>query len=170
MGAATIPLFFVASVSLFLIVFYIYTVVSNKRVETITGRFIESSRGLSPILFKNVKTRYYVINGLKEGASPNNWSDLYLFGSNLVIVRRQKYIFTLLFAPIVVTGDMALARNAFGYLEIHKPDSVAFKQILKGEVDIKLSDRTYPSYKTVITLKGLTDEQINLLQRITNWC
>jgi hypothetical protein len=43
-------------------------------------------------------------------------------------------------------------------------------QIAKGEVDIKLTDQVNKHYTTNITLKGLTNEQTTLLEKIKTWC
>ena len=45
-----------------------------------------------------------------------------------------------------------------------------FNQIVKGEVDIKLTAPKHKHYKTDITLKGLTNEQTTQLEQIKNWC
>ena len=93
-----------------------------------------------------------------------------MFDNFLAIVRRQDFVFKVFFAPVLLTSDIATTKNIFNYLDTYKPDRITFKQIVKGEVDIKLTDPKYKHYKTDITLKGLTIEQTTQLEKIKNWC
>lgn len=58
----------------------------------------------------------------------------------------------------------------FDYLDTYKPIRVTFNQFVKGQVEIKLSDPIYKNYKIDIILKGLSNEQINHLEKNKNWC
>jgi len=126
--------------------------------------------GLRPTIFKNINLRYYEISGQKTYNYPNNRCDLYFFDNYLVIIRSQYFIFKVLFAPILLTPDISSTKPNFSYLSIYKPDRITFKDILKGEVDIQLTDQANKHYITRITLKGLTNEQKNQLEKVKNWC
>lgn len=150
--------------------FYIGVIFYNKSAKATTDKFIAHAAKLNPVVFQDVEIRYHTVNGLKAGAYPNNRCDLYLFGNCLAIVRRQDFVFKVFFSPILITPDVAATRYMFNYLVVYKPDSITFKQIMKGEVDIKLTDLMYAHYKMEMTLKGLTGEQIAQLGRIKGWC
>jgi len=92
-----------------------------------------------------------------------------LFEDCLGIVRRQNFIYKVFFPPFLITTDIAKTKCVFDYLNVLKPEKVLFKQIIKGDVDIKLIDPIYKHYRIEITIKGLTNDQINQLNRIKSW-
>lgn len=149
---------------------YIFLTSYNKRTRTAIDKFIGQASGLKPTVFQNIKLRYSETSGLKTYIYPNNRCDLYLFENYLSIVRRQDFVFKVFFAPVLLTSDISTTNNIFNYLDTYKPDRITFKQIEKGEVDIKLTDPKFKHYKTEITLKGLTIEQTTQLEKIKNWC
>jgi hypothetical protein len=53
---------------------------------------------------------------------------------------------------------------------MYKPDSITFKTIIKGEIDIRLKDPSYKYRRIDITLKQLTNEQVYQLEKIKEWC
>lgn len=158
------------SIFIALVGLYLFLTYYNKRKRAAIDKFIGQASGLNPIVFQNIKLRYSETSGLKTYIYPNNRCDLYLFDNYLAIVRRQNFVFKVFFAPILLTSDLASTKNIFNYLDSYKPDQITFKQIVKGEVEIKLTDPKYKHSKTDITLKGLTIEQTAQLERIKNWC
>jgi hypothetical protein len=145
----------------------------NKRTHSVRERFLKHTNGLGPTVFKNIKLRYWTTNGihgLNIQVYPNNRCDLYLFDNCLAIVRKQDFIFKVFFAPILLTSDIAATKKMFDYLDTYKPIRVTFNQFVKGQVEIKLSDPIYKNYKIDIILKGLSNEQINHLEKNKNWC
>lgn len=170
MTIVSIITFFATFILIGLVGLYIYLTFYNKRTRTAIDKFIGQVSGLRPTVFQNIKLRYSETNGLKTYIYLNNRCDLYLFDNYLAIIRNQDFVFKVNFAPILLTSDIVTTKKVFNYLDIYKPDRVIFKQIAKGEVDIKLTDPTYKHYSTDITLKGLTNEQITQLEKIKNWC
>lgn len=170
MSIVSILTFFAISIFIFLVGLYIFLTFYNKRTRIAINKFIGQASGLRPTVFQNIKLRYSETSGLKTYCYPNNRCDLYLFDNYLAIVRRQDFVFKVYFAPVLLTSDIATTKNIFNYLNTYKPDRITFKQIVKGEVDIKLTDPTYKHYRTDITLKGLTNEQTTQLEKIKNWC
>lgn len=170
MPIISIITFFAIFIFIVLVGLYIFLTFYNKRTRTAIDKFIRQASELRPTVFQNIKLRYSETSGLKTYIYPNNRCDLYLFDNYLAIVRRQDFVFKVFFAPILLTSDIASTKNIFNYLDTYKPDRITFKQIVKGEVDINLTDRANKRYKTNITLKGLTDEQITQLEKTKNWC
>jgi len=70
----------------------------------------------------------------------------------------------------LITSDISQTKNIFNDLETYKPKHIAFRQIIKGEIDIGLRDPNYTHRTIDITFKGLTDEQISRLDKIKKWC
>lgn len=149
---------------------YIYFTFHNKRTQLVINKFINQAKDLKPTVFRNVKLDYAEIGGLRKQMYINNSCDLYLFDNALAIIRRQDFIFKVFFAPILLTPDITTTKNDFQYLKTYKPNLITFKQVIKGEVDIKLTDPIYEHYTTEITLQGLTNEQLNQLEKTKNWC
>src|SRR5688572_25931381 len=152
--------FFAISIVIILVGLYIFLIFYNRRSRAATDKFITQASELGPTVFQNIKIRYWTTSGLKTRISPNNRCDLYLFDNCLAIIRRQNFIFKTFFAPVLLTSDISMAKNIFNNLDTYKPDRVFFKQIVKGELDIKWTDPIYKHYTTEITFKGLTNEQI----------
>jgi hypothetical protein len=145
---------------------FVFVVFYNKRTKPILDKFILHSDSLNPIIFKNIKIRYWTVYGGQMIVYPNNQCDLFLLEDCLGIVRRQDFIYKVFFPPFLISSDIIKTRNTFSYLNIFKPEKVLFKQTTKSEVDIKLIDPAYKHSKIDITLKGLTNEQINQLKKI----
>jgi hypothetical protein len=165
--AVSIFIFFATFIFIVLVGLYIFLTFHNKRTRTVTERFINQVIELGPIVFQNVKLRYWTTNGLKTQIYPINHCDLYLLDNCLAIVRKQDPIFKVFFAPVLLTLDIAATKNMFDYLDTYKLDRITFKQFVKGEIDIKLSDPIYKQYSIDITLKGLTNEQKSQLEKMT---
>jgi hypothetical protein len=155
---------------IFLVGLYIFFIFYNKQTKAIINKFIEQANELKPTVFQNINTRYWTTSGLKTSVYPNNHCDLYLFDNCLAIVRKQKFIFKVLFAPILLTSDIATIETMFDSINTYKPDRITFKQTVKGEIDIKLTDLIYKHYKIDMTFKELTNEQMNELEKIKKWC
>ena len=170
MPIVSILTFFATFIFIFFVGIHIYLNFYNKRSRSATEKFIKQASELRPTVIHNIKLRYWTTSGHRSQVYPNNHCDLYLFNNYLAIVRRQDFIFKIFFSPILLTSDIATTKNMFDYLEIYKPDSITFKQIVKGEVDIKLTDPIYKHNTIDITLKGLTNEHMNKLEKIKNWC
>ena len=165
----TILIFFVVSIAILLLSIFIFTIFYKKRSNANLEKFITQSVVLKPIILKNIKLRYWTINIHRMQIYPNNVCDLYLFDTFLVIARRQNFIFKVAFPPILIGPDPKQAKEIFSYLEIYKPDKFIFKERIKGEIDIKVTDLTYMHYKIDITLKELIAEQKEQLQKIKSW-
>lgn len=170
MPVASILTFIAAFTVLVLAGLFLYLTFYNRRTGKVVDKFIKHSMDLKPTIFRNIKLRYWTTNGHLMRISPNNYCDLYLFDNLLAIVRRQDFIFKVLHPPVLLTPDTTETKKTFNYLPTYKPNSINFKQILKGEADIKLVDPDYKHFTTNMTLKGLTTEQSNQLEIIKNWC
>lgn len=170
MTIVSILAFFAIFFFIVLVGLCIFLTFYNKRTRTAIDKFIGQASGLRPTVFQNIELRYSETSGLKKYIYPNNRCDLYLFDNYLAIVRRQDFVFRVFFAPVLLTSDIATTKNIFNYLDTYKPDRIIFKQIVKGEVDINLTDPKYKHCKTDITFKGLSVEQTTQLEKIKNWC
>jgi hypothetical protein len=169
MPIVSILMFFGFFIAFVLIAIFVFVFFYNKRAKAILDKFTLQSYSLNPIIFEDIKLRYWTHNGGQMTVYPNNRCDLFLFENCLAIVRRQDFIYKVFFPPFLLTSDIAITKDAFNYLDIYKPEKVLFKQMIKGEVDIKLVDPIYKHYKIDITLKGLTYEQISQLDKIKSW-
>jgi hypothetical protein len=170
MPIVSILTFVATFIFIVLVGLYIFLTFYNKRALSTTEKFIKQVKVLRATTFHSIKLRYSTTSGLRTEISPNNRCDLYLLDNCLAIVRRQDFIFKVFFAPVIISSDTATTKNMFDYLHIYKPDRITFKQIVKGEVDIKLTDPIYMHYTIDLTLKGLTSEQTNQLEKIKTWC
>lgn len=164
--------FFAIFIFIVLVALYIFLTFYNKQSQRAIDKFIGQANDLGPTVFQNIKLRYSETTGLKTYIYPNNRCDLYLFDKYLAVVRKQDFVFKVIFAPILLTTDIESTKNNYNYLDTYELDQITFKEIVKRqvEVDIKLTDPKYKHYKTDITLKGLTIEQNAQLEKIKNWC
>jgi len=162
--------FFGVSIAFFLVTLFIYVTFYNRKTSAATDRFILQANELKPLVFENIKLRYWISRGLKIQTSPNNHCDLYLFDNCLAIVRRQNFVFKVIFAPVLITSDIEKAKNLFFDYDIYKPKRVHFNQLVKGEIDINITDPIHQYCRIDITFKGLTDEQLTQLEKIKTYC
>ncbi len=148
---------------------YIFVLFYNKRTKLLIERFMEMTQTNKPIVLKNIKLRYWTTTHLKTNISPNNYCDLYLFENCISIVRREKFIYQIKFAPIVLSNNLDAIKGTFEFLDCYKPAGIHFYEKLKGKIDIKLLDSRYKFRRIDITLKGLSDEQISTLHSLREW-
>ena len=151
------------------IIYFVLKYYNKKNLEA-TERFVSHSSEFKPALIQNIKLRYWTTSGRRTMISPNNLCDIYLFDNFLAIIRRQSFIFKVLFAPVLISPDITNTKNIFNYLTVYKPDRIIFNQVMKGQIEIKLKDPIYRGFKIDITLKELTKEQLTQLAEIRNWC
>jgi hypothetical protein len=165
MPVVSLLIFFAISIFTILVGFYIFLIFYNRRSRAATDKFILQANKFNPTVFHNIQVRYWTTSGSWTRIWPNSRCDLYLFDNCLSIVRSQNFIFKMFFAPVLLTSDIAITKKTFNNLKTYKPDHVIFKQIVKGELDIKLTDPIYKHYTIIITFKGLTNEQIHQLEK-----
>jgi len=170
MQIVSLLIFFTTFILIVFLGLFIFLTFYNKRARSTIDKFILQASGLRPTVFQNIKLRYTEKSGLKNYIYPNNHCDLYLFDNYLAIIRKQNFGFKIFFAPVMLTCDITTTKKIFDYLKIYKPNKIIFKQNIKGEIDIKLSDDTFKHYSIDITLKGLTTEQTNQLEKIKAFC
>jgi hypothetical protein len=170
MTAINILIFVVSFGFVALAVIYFLVKYYNKKNLVAIERFVSHSSEFKPVLFQNIKLRYWTTNGARTGISPSNNCDIYLFDTFLAIVRRQNFIFKVFFAPVLITSDITSIKSIFSYLTVYKPDRVIFNQVMKDQIDIKIKDPIYRHYKIDITFKELASEQLTQLDKIKNWC
>ena len=148
---------------------YLYKVNFNKQSAAINESFLAQTKALQPIIFENIKLSYFETRGFKIRYYPKNVADLYLFDNALVIMRRQNFIFKVTYPPLILTADVKSKKNALNN-HAYKPYSIIFKQVLKGEVEIKIRKSEYKRCTIDITFKGLNNDQLIKLEKIKEWC
>lgn len=169
MPAISILIFFGAFIFIVLVTLFIFVTFYNRKTRVAIDKFIFQANELKPILFENIKLRYWSTSGQRTQVSPNNHCELYLFDNCLAMVRRQNFVFKVFFAPVIITSDIAKAKGIFNYLDIYKPKRVHFNQILKGEIDINITDPIHQHRRVDITFKELSGEQLTQLEKIKTY-
>ncbi|PQJ12063.1 hypothetical protein CJD36_009755 [Flavipsychrobacter stenotrophus] len=147
----------------------IFVAVCNRQTQRTIKKFTSLVHLLHPTVVSNVKLRYWTTNGGKSTISLNSRCDLYLFDNCLAVTRREHFIYTFSFAPILITSNKINAERMFDYIRIYNPYSIIFREIVQGEIVIKVSDPLYTHYKIELTLMGMTKEQIAKFKRIEDW-
>jgi len=170
MPISNILTFFGFFIAIALVLIFVFVIFHNEYSKIAINKFIVQVNVLNPIVIKNVKLRYWITNGFRTIISPCNSCDLFLFENCLCIVRRQNFIIKVLFAPVLIASDFGVNRTIFNFIDMYKPDSITFKTIIKGEIDIRLKDPSYKYRRIDITLKQLTNEQVYQLEKIKEWC
>ncbi len=147
----------------------IYLTSYNRKTRLAIDKFIKEAVELNPVVFYNIKLRYWTSSGQRIQVSPYNRCDLYLFNDCLAILRRQNFLFKINFAPVLITNDIEKTKAMFNYLDTYQPTLVQFNQIVKGDVEIKITHPVYHHKKNDITLKGLTGGQLKQLESIKSF-
>lgn len=166
MPIAGILTFIAISVFIILVGLSIFFTFYNKRTKSAIDRFIGIASELRPLVFQDLRLSYLETSGLKTYPFSNNRCDLYLFENYLAIVRRHDFVFKVFFPPILLSSDVESTKKIFYGLETYKPDRIMFKQKIKGEIAIKLTDPTFQKFSIDITLKGLTKEQTIQIEKL----
>ncbi|MBK7888551.1 MAG: hypothetical protein IPJ86_15110 [Bacteroidetes bacterium] len=117
---------------------------------------------------KDIHLTYHVSNGSMMYPSINNSADIYLFDNFMILARRQNFIVQIDFKPTLISKDPIEIQQFLGLIDIDKIEKVS-EAIEKGEFKIHLTALHFNYYKTVLTLKGLTVEQLQQLSHIKNW-
>jgi len=169
MPVTNILIFFCSFITFLLVTIFIFLIYFNRKTKILIAKFLSQAAGLNPQPIKNIRLRYWITMRQKTAASPNNFCDLYLFDNCLAIVRRQNFIFKVFFAPVLITPDIEQTKIIFDYLKAHKPRQIIFNRIRKGQIDIRAIDQTHKNTRLDITFKGLTEAQLDQLNKIKSW-
>lgn len=161
-----IVIFYTIGVFTLLVIATIYIAFQNKRTKPILKKFKKQSNDLKPMVLENVKLNY---EDYRNKAASNSYGDLYMFEEFLVILRRQRFIFKIIYLPILITSNVIKAKNVFDYLQVYKLVGVNFNHIVKGQIEIKLLDSTKSAENVDLVFKRLTEEQMKEIAKIKNW-
>ncbi len=170
MPLLSILTFFALFIIVLISALYTFLIFHNKKALAARERFIVQTSELMPKVLHNIKLHFQTTNGPKTYISTNNYCDIFLFEKYLVIVRRQKFVFKIFFAPVLITKEPDTMKKKFTYLESYKPEQIHYNQQIKGNVDIKLIDPLHKHLKIYLTFKELNSEQEVHLAVINEWC
>lgn len=138
----------------------------NKNIKSTINQFFSQTNGLPFTTFTNVRLKHWDKTGLKHYFSVNNFCDLYLFDTFILLNRRQHTVFKIRFYPIIIspTTDKKIIYKTF---DTFNPDKINFSN---SSVKFTLTDHSNKNVKIEITLTGLTTDQTSKLEKIKNWC
>lgn len=154
---------------------YIFIVFYNKRTKILIDQFALQTNTMRYDVFNNIKlryweTRYYPnIGDTRTYIYLNNTCDIYLFDNYFAIVRRQNFVFKVSFPPILISSQNSDAQNIFNYLDIYYPKRISFIKVKIGELDFNVVDSNNKYITVEITVKGLTQEQIERFEVLRQW-
>jgi hypothetical protein len=149
--------------------FVVVVVISNRKNQRAVQNFLDLAAPSEPLIIPSIPIRYVTTNGDKGQVSIDNSCDLYLFSNCLAIVRKQNFVFPFQFSPIILTADVAKTRETFADVACYKPTKVKANGAFKGRVNIIIQHPAFKRWKIDITLKSLTDEQVNSIVSLTAW-
>lgn len=154
---------------LIFIILIIYSKIHNNSSLTATNNFLEKIRNEKFTILRQVKLQFWETSGYRSYLSPNNDCDLYLLNNSIVLVRRQNFLVTVHFRPIIITPHVLDLTKEFHGLYVCKPSRIFFKEVIKNEIEIIIPSSIGKHYRVEITLKQLTTEQIKSLNYIKDW-
>jgi hypothetical protein len=149
---------------------FIYFKLKNRSSIPKISEFIIQTENLNPTVMKDVSIKYMDVNHYKTRISPYASCDIYLFDDFLAIIRRQRFIFTLLFEPkIIINKEIQNNPIDISNFNTSVADSFKFTNHKKDEIIIKYTDKRHSNFKTEIVLRKLTSQQVEKLKVIENW-
>ena len=160
---------FILSPLLIAISLLIYRKIHNNNSLKATNIVYEKIKDKNLIILRKVNLQFWEICGYRSYISPNNNCDLYLMEDSIVLVRRQVFIVTVHFRPIIITANVFDLTKEFQDLYVCRPSKIFFKEVILNEIEIIIPSSIGKYYRVEITLKQLTKEQKNCLKYIKNW-
>jgi hypothetical protein len=170
MNSLTFLLFYGSFFLIVIIGLSIYSNFKNRKNRPKIISFINQTEYLKPSVLKDISIKYLDSNHYMTRSSPNGKCDLYIFDNFIAIIRRQKFIFTIEFEPLIIKADdynkNVIDLNNYLFKTI---DRAKFTKYKNDELIIKLKDENFTHFKTEITLRKLKGKHIDKLRPIENW-
>jgi hypothetical protein len=151
------------------VILLIYSKIHNNKSLKATNNFLLKIKEKNYIELRKIKLQFWETSGYRSYISPNNDCDLYLMEDSIVLVRRQVFIFTVHFSPIIITSNVFDLTKEFRDLYVCRPSKIFFKEVITNEIEIIIPSSIGKHYRIEITLKRLAKEQKNHLNYIKNW-
>jgi hypothetical protein len=160
--------FFLSIFAMCLILGLIQNNVFKKRLE----KFLWQTELLENTILKDLKIRQSAknIEGFQEYLYYGRTADIYVFEHFIVVFRREHFVITVHLNPIIIAKDPISIRKQCTFGEIYKPQKVFFRTTVKGELTITLMDKHLKNREILINLKKLTNEQVEQLSKLKQWC
>lgn len=159
-------IFFSKFLIVLLILYLLYCLFRNLAIKPQIKRFLEDSNSRNPVVIYDIKLSYWIKSGYKYYVSIRNYCDIYIFDNFFVIVRKQKIIFDLLFPPMLFVKSFQRVTSGFEYINHFEPEIIKFSKVVKGQIEIKIIDPVYEHRKIEIIIKGLTNEQMEKVEKV----
>ncbi len=161
-------LFLIIPLIVLLLIGYLVFRAYSRNADALLDRLLKQTAHMTRVDLKNIHLTYHISNGPMMYPSINNSADIYLFDNFMILARRQNFILQIDFKPSVISKDPIEIQQFLDLIDIDKIEKVS-EAIEKGEFKIHLTALHFNYYKTVVTLKGLTVEQLQQLSHINNW-
>jgi hypothetical protein len=161
--------FFLSIFAVGLIVGFIQNNVFKTRLE----KFMWQTELLENTVLKDLKIRQSAknIKGFgKEYLYLGRAADIHVFDNFIVVFRRQHFILTVHFNPIIIAKDVISIKKQYTFGEMYKPEKFFLRTTVKGELTITLADKQFKNREILINLKKLNSEQIEQLSKLKQWC
>ncbi len=127
---------FILSPLLIAIILLIYSKIHNNNSLKATNIFLEKIKDKNLIILRQFNLQLWETSGYRSYISPNNNCDLYLMEDSIVLVRRQVFIVTVHFRPIIITANVFDLTKEFQDLYVCRPSKIFFKEVILNEIEI----------------------------------
>ena len=166
----TILIYWTLLIPLLIVVILVaYAKIYNNSSLKDTNHFLEKIKPKHPIVLREVNLQFWETSGYRSFISPNNECDIYLLEDSIALIRRQVFIVTVHFRPIIITTNVADLTKEFRDLYVCRPIKIFFKETITDEIEIIIPSSISRYYRVQITLKRLTEEQKKCLNYIRDW-
>lgn len=148
---------------------YVAVRLYRKEVKANWEKLIAKTSSLNGIVVKDVKLSYIIDTGGKYLVSPFNRAEIHLFDDFLLVFRQQDLLFLLYYKPLVLCKQLDPTKKALAAFEQQAVEEVKVERFIKGEIEITWADKSYKRWRTTVTLKNLSQEQVKLLSVLKTW-
>ncbi|ULQ55205.1 hypothetical protein KJS94_11185 [Flavihumibacter rivuli] len=112
------------------------------------------------LYFRDVRIEYLVSNGNKHYPSITNTAEIFIFEDFILVIRKQNLLMVTYLKPVVISGKNWIHKLGSA-VESLTPVKFIYWDQRRKEVQIQLIGLQYNHITSTLTLKQLTDEQIN---------
>jgi hypothetical protein len=140
--------------------------------------FFNFADNRTKIAWKNITISYTSESGTRVTVMCNHKCDIYVFDNFFVIIRKTIFYTSI---PIFITSDVEETKKITGFSDVYKPSKISFLQKKNKKITFEIKDIVYKNeylfiagnskyFKTILSFKNLTEEQINYFEQIKDWC
>ena len=165
---------------IFGIIFIVYCNSKNKKSELLFDEYSNFADKYAKKVWKDIIINCRDEFKIRMRVRMDNKCDIYVYDNYFVVVARKSFFYNSV--PVFITFDVEQTRKITGFSNVYKPSKISFLQKKNKKITFEIKDIIYKEflllynsentkyYKSIISFKNLTEEQIDYFEQIKDWC